>query len=174
MRRWILRNDKWHEKLQLLCCSLYGISRKLCPVIHLGKAGEGQCVCALSRVFYRISAVADSWFSQGNFCLSSVPFLLNSRRYSLETRYLAPRIATAFCLLLHSLNFMKLVAECSLIKSRNFVSSGGHWAPSLALKIWLKGGSLWWTSHWCWASLAVGRSREGAGHRAVSDGGPHL
>lgn len=158
------------------CCAVLSMAfpGSCVHVIHLGKAGEGQCVCALSRVFYRISAVADSWFSQCNFCLSSVPFLLDSRRYCLETRYLAPRIATAFCLLLHSLNFMKLVADCSLIKSRNFVSSGGHWAPSLALKIWVEGGSLWWTSHWCWASLAVGRLREGAGYRAVSDGGPRL
>ena len=95
------------------CCAVLSMAfpGSCVHVIHLGKAGEGQCVCALSRVFYRISAVADSWFSQCNFCLSSVPFLLDSRRYCLETRYLAPRIATAFCLLLHSLNFMKLI-EC--------------------------------------------------------------
>ena len=148
------------------CCALLPVAfpGSRVHVIHLGHAGEGKCVCLPSRVFCRISAVADkfnSWFSQCNFCLSSVLFLLNSRRYCLETRYLAPGIATAFCLLLHSLNCMKLVAECSLIKSLNFVSPGGDWAAPLGMKIWLEGGSLWWTSLWRWAGLAVGRSGVG-------------
>ena len=159
------------------CCAVLPVAfpGSRVHVTHLGNAGEGKCVCLPSRVFCRISAVADkfnSWFSQCNFCLSSVLFLLNSRRYCLETRYLAPGITTAFCLLLHSLSCMKLVAECSLIKSLNFISPGGDWAPTLGVKIWLEGGSLWWTSHWRWAGLAVGRS--GVEHRAVGDGGPCL
>lgn len=75
-----------------------------------------------------------SAISAFHLCLSS-----ELRRYCLETRYLAPRIATA--LLLHSLNFMKLVGVF-LIKSWNFVSLVVTRAPSLecndlALERWL-------------------------------------
>lgn len=75
----------------------------------------------------------------------------------LESRHSEPGIVPAFCLLLHRLNFMRLVPEPSLIMSLKIIFPDGHLASPLGVKIWLEGSSLLWTGPWCWACLAAVR-----------------
>lgn len=63
----------------------------------------------------------------------------------LESRHSEPGLVPVFCLLLHRLNFMRLVPAPSLIMSLKLISPGGHLASPLGVKIWLEGGSLLWT-----------------------------
>lgn len=143
-------------------------------LIHLGMARWRKLsVSSAQSLLWRIYVVADyfnRWFNR-----TVSPFICAISSELQETLCLGSRrsasgIVPAFCLLLHGLNFMKLVAEHFLIVSLNLISPHGHLASPLGVKICLKGGSLLWTA--CDAGPVLLREEESTPWAASS--GPRL